>query len=380
MKMLHTSDWHIGRQFHRVDLLESQAQYLRFLAAEVTRHNVDIVLVAGDIYDRALPPASAVSVLDQGLNDLLATGAKVVLSAGNHDSTERLGFGKERSRLAGLYVSSHLSDVTECLVVSAEVGQVGVYAIPYLDPVLTAPVWGCAPTHQEVLAHACRLIEADARSRGLDHTVVTAHAFVTGGVASDSERAISVGGVEQVTADVFSPFTYTGLGHLHRQQVIEANVRYSGSALPYSFSEGNEPKGAWLVELDQSGLRDVTFLTAPGIRPLADISGTLEQVLSDASLSVHEDSFCRVTLTDERRPAAAMEQVQSRFPHAVQLIHAPGRREDGLTYQERTHDVQGVGMVEVFLDHVRGQGPSEFEREYIEQAWQAATAQSAKDK
>lgn len=377
--MLHTSDWHIGRQFHRVDLLQAQAEYLSFLATEVTRHNVDVVLVAGDIYDRALPPAAAVSVLDQGLNDLLATGAKVVLSAGNHDSTERLGFGKERSRLAGLYVSSHVSDVVDPLVMSGDVGKVGVYAIPYLDPVLTAPVWGCAPSHQEVLAHACGLIAEDAARRGLEYTVVTAHAFVTGGVASDSERAISVGGVEQVSAEVFSPFTYTGLGHLHRRQVIESNVRYSGSALPYSFSEGNEAKGAWLVELTESGLGEVSFLTAPGIRPLADFSGTLEQVLSDPALAIHEDSFCRVTLTDVRRPAAAMEQVQSRFAHAVQLIHSPPRREDGLTYQERTRQVSGVGMVEVFLDHVRGQGPSDFERDYIKRAWHSATVDKVKD-
>lgn len=372
MKMLHTADWHIGRQFHRVDLLKEQAAFLNFLADTVAEHDVDVVLVAGDIYDRALPPAAAVSVLDEGLNKILANGAKIVLSAGNHDSTERLGFGKERSRLAGLYVSSHGADVVSPLVVECAAGTVGVYAIPYLDPTLTAGGWGCAGTHQGVLECAAEMVWADSVERGVDHVVVTAHAFVTGGAASDSERAISVGGVEHVSAEVFERFTYVGLGHLHQPQVILPNVRYCGSALPYSFGEQSVAKGTWLVELVESGLGEVVFVEAPVARPLADVRGTLAQVLGDAELAVHEGSFCRVTLTDVRRPVGAMEQVQQRFPFAVQLIHEPPRGVDERSYRERTGGVSGVEMVDEFLDHVRGERAGGFEREQVQAAWEFA--------
>ena len=272
MRLLHTSDWHLGRSLHRTDLRDAQAAFLDSLVETVRAERVDAVLVSGDVYDRAVPPLDAVAMLEDGLVRLRDAGARVVVTSGNHDSARRLGFGSRLVDGAGVHLRTRVADVAEPVLLEDAHGAVAVYGLPYLEPeavradLPAEPGAPDAPTpkgHEGVVRRAATCARADLAGRGGMRSVVLAHAWVTGGAASDSERDITVGGVGHVPASAFDGFTYTALGHLHGPQVLRDSLRYSGSPLPYSFSEAAHVKGSWLVEFDARGLARVEHVPAP---------------------------------------------------------------------------------------------------------------------
>jgi len=210
VRLIHTSDWHLGRSFHQVGLLGAQAAYLDSLVDVVRRERVDAVLVSGDVYDRAMPSPETVDLLSQSLLRLVDAGAQVVVSSGNHDSAIRLGFASGLLERAGVHLRTSVADVGRPVLV----GDVAVHPLPYLEPALAADALGATErTHAGVLRAAMTRVRADATTGGR-RTVVMAHAFVTGGVSSESERDISVGGVSRVPTSLFDGFAYGGLGHL----------------------------------------------------------------------------------------------------------------------------------------------------------------------
>ena len=277
MRLLHTSDWHLGRSLHRADLRAAQSAFLDHLVAVARAEKVDAVLVAGDIYDRAVPPVDAVELCEDALLRLHDTGAAVVLISGNHDSARRLGFGSGLLEKAGVHLRTRPGALARPVVLTDAHGPVAVYGVPYLEPDAVrgelppaGPGDGEAPRgHAGVLGHAVACIRADAEARSIKRRVVMAHGWVTGGTVSESERDITVGGVGQVPAELFSGFGYVALGHLHGQQTIAPHLRYSGSPLPYSFSEASHRKGSWLVELDRAGAAHAEQVPAPTHRRLS---------------------------------------------------------------------------------------------------------------
>jgi DNA repair protein SbcD/Mre11 len=221
VRLIHTSDWHLGRSFHQVGLLGAQAAYLDSLVDVVRRERVDAVLVSGDVYDRAMPSPETVDLLSQSLVRLVDAGAQVVVSSGNHDSAIRLGFASGLLERAGVHLRTCVADVGRPVLV----GDVALHPLPYLEPALVADALGATErTHAGVLRAAMGRVRADAATRA-GRTVVMAHAFVTGGVSSESERDISVGGVSAVPPDVFAGVDYTALGHLHGRQEVATGVR-----------------------------------------------------------------------------------------------------------------------------------------------------------
>ena len=245
MRLVHTSDWHLGRSFHRVGLLDAQARYLDHLVEVVSSEGVDVVLVSGDVYDRALPSPDTVELLSDTVTRLIDAGAAVVLSSGNHDSAIRLGFASDLLARAGLHIRTSLDSVGTPVMIK----DTAIYPLPYLEPAMAADRIGATErTHAAVLRAAMDRVRADALSRS-GATVVMAHAFVTGGATSESERDISVGGVSAVHPDVFAGADYVALGHLHGQQRISDTVRYSGAPVALSFSEGSHRKGCLLVDI-----------------------------------------------------------------------------------------------------------------------------------
>src|SRR3954454_15555478 len=205
MRILHTSDWHLGRSFHGEDLLVAQAAYVDHLIETVETQQVDLVVVSGDVYDRALPSVDAVALADDALHRLGTSRARVVITSGNHDSQRRLGFNSRVVDLAGVPLRTDAGRVAEPIVVEDEHGPVAVYGIPYLEPDVLTHAWGL-PTrsHQSVMSAALDRIRADLSRRPVGtRSVVLAHAFVAGGLSSESERDISVGGVSVVPLDLF---------------------------------------------------------------------------------------------------------------------------------------------------------------------------------
>jgi DNA repair protein SbcD/Mre11 len=325
MRILHTSDWHLGRSFHREDLLGAQAAYVDHLVDVVRSERVDLVVVSGDVYDRALPPVDAVQLAGEALRRLTAISVRVILTSGNHDSAPRLGFAADLIDAAGIHLRTDPAGVASPVVIPDAHGGVAVYGVPYLEPDLVRGQWRIAQrSHQAVLDEAMRQVRADlVRRPAGTRSVVLAHTFVAGARQSDSERDISVGGVASVALDTFDGVDYAALGHLHGRHTLSPRVRYSGSPLAYSFSEAPQRKGSWLVELGAAGLGPVEFVDAPVPRALALLRGSLEELLSDPRHTKAESAWVHATLTDARRPSQALERLRRRFPHTLVLKFEP---------------------------------------------------------
>lgn len=379
MRILHTSDWHIGRTFHGVDLLADQSRVLDAIAALVREHAVDVVVVPGDVYDRSIPSADAVAVCNRGFEAIRAAGAVIVATSGNHDSPVRLGAGASFAAAGGLHLLTRVGALDAPVLVDDEHGPVAFYGIPYLEPEITraeleAPE---ARSHADILDVAMARIRADLGARraaapGL-RSVLLAHAFVVGGETTGSERSISVGGVETVSASSFDGVDYVALGHLHSPQTLAEHIRYSGSPLPYSFGERSHRKAVWLVDIDESGLAGVARVDLPVVRGLSQLTGTLEDLLHDDGHAAAEEHYVSAVLTDPVRPVDAMRALQARFPYAV---HMEWQRPEGnpeLRYRERVRGRSDLEVAQGFLSDVRSDA-STGEVRLLEDALRSATA------
>ena len=369
MRILHTSDWHLGRSFHGEDLLSEQAAYVDHLIETVETEQVDLVVVAGDVYDRALPSVDAVALADDALHRLGTSRARVVITSGNHDSGRRLGFNARLIDLAGVHLRTDAGRLDEPVLLEDEHGPVAVYGIPYLEPDVLQQAWQLSSrSHHAVLAAATERIRTDLATRPAGtRSVVIAHAFVAGGLPSESERDIAVGGVSVVPLELFDGFDYTALGHLHGRAALSETVRYSGSPIAYSFSEADHVKGSWLVDLTAHGFERASFVPAPVGRGLARLEGTIEELLSDTRFDSYEDCWVQVTLTDDVRPLQAMDRLRARFPHALALRFAPrgGEREAPRvsTAGRSAHDITLD-----FVAHVRGTPATDSETDLLRTA------------
>ena len=279
MRLIHTSDWHLGRRLHGQDLLGHQERFLDWLLDLATTEQADAVLVSGDVYDRAQPGADAIRLMGRTLARFVAAGVPLVVTSGNHDSTIRLQYAGEVLAGSGVHLRTELAQVDEPVLLADDLGEVAVYGIPYLMPDAVCAELEVERSHAAVLAAAVGRIRADAERRGISRVVVMAHAFITGATASESEREIRVGGVGDTPADVFDGVAYVALGHLHGPQEVRSGspatrVVYSGSPLPFSFSEAAHTKSVAVVELEGSGAAQVRRVAAPH-PSMRSITGTV---------------------------------------------------------------------------------------------------------
>jgi len=404
MRFLHTSDWHLGRSLHRADLREAQEGFLDHLVETTREEKVNAVLVSGDVYDRAVPSLDAVRLFEEALGRLRDTGARVIVISGNHDSARRLGFGAELIDKAGVHLRTKLESLAPPVLLEDRHGPVAAYGIPYTEPALALPLLASGedgqasaeardapagrrlarPSHQAVLSEATARIAKDAAARGVTRTVVLAHAWVIGGEASDSERDIRtgrdgsdnrdgrLGGIGDVPVSVFDGFSYVALGHLHGQQKLAAHVRYSGSPLPYSFSEARHKKGTWLVEVGDGGQLAADLVPAPVYRRLSVLSGRLDDLLTSREYAEYEPDFLAVTLTDPARPDQAMDRLRKRFGHVLTLDFKPeGVVADGRSYAQKVAGKDDLDVAAEFVRHVRNTEASPGERDLLAAAFSA---------
>jgi len=371
MRLLHTSDWHLGRTFHGQSLLADQEAVLGALADLVVQHRVDTVLVSGDLYDRGVPAPEAVQCATRILARIRAAGAAIVAISGNHDSAPRLGAFTDFLAAGGLHLRTAAATVGDPVLLVDADGPVAFYPVPYLEPDLARGVWELpAPaSHQHALTRAMADVRADLAGRPAGtRSVVLAHAFVVGAAAGGSERSIAVGGVESVTADIFAGFDYVALGHLHSAQTVTDRVRYSGSPLPYAFSESGQGKSVWLIDLDKAGAVTVAGVDLPVIRRLATIRGTLAEVLGAGPELA--DAYLSVELTDPIRPLEPMRRLREQFPHTLVAQWVPDQARDALAPKCRAtigHRDDGVLLTD-FVRAARGSEPAPSERALLDQA------------
>jgi exonuclease SbcD len=396
MKILHTSDWHIGRTFHGHSTIENLRTVLGALVESVREHEVDVVVVAGDIFDSSTPSAEFITVLTDALGAIRAAGAQVMMTSGNHDSIARLGYLSEFTGLAGIHIITRHDQHDQPVTVTDEHGPVHFYGIPYLEPALIRHHYPDAVlrTHEQVLGFVMDRIRADLAERG-GRSVVLSHCFAVGltadaadaaersvtDAASDVERDITSGGLDLVPLQVFDGPDYVALGHIHGRSQLSERVRYSGAPLHYSFSEANKPRGGWLVELGSEGLGDaaqsVSWVELPVPRQLRILTGTIDDLLTDAAYADAEGAWVSAILTDQARPMDSMRRLQARFPWCVTLEHRPSvvAEASANTYAQRVNKKSDHEIVAGFLELVRnGVGPTEYERLLVSEAITAATA------
>lgn len=364
VKILHTSDWHIGRTFHQHSTAEALRAVLDTLVDSVAAHKVDVVVVAGDVFDSSTPSAEAVEELDRVLLGLSEAGAAVIVTSGNHDSPARLGAKAVFAAQSGIHVITRPEAHVKAITLQDEHGPVHFYGIPYLEPALIRHRWpGIKLSSQaDAIGFALENIRADLAQRDGDRSVVLAHTFVSGaeGESCESERGITVGGVDRVPVPAFHGITYAALGHIHGRNTLAPHVRYSGAPLHLSFSEQGKPRGAWIVEFDADGLASVEWLDLPVPRRLATITGTLADLLTDQALEVHEEEWVRAVITDVARPLDPMRKLQARFPHCAMLSFEPSEvHESTVPTAAHLATLSDSEILEEFLLEVRnGEGPS----------------------
>lgn len=380
MRFLHTSDWHLGRLFHGAPLLAEQERALARVVEVAASAEVDAVLISGDLYDRAIPPADAVELLADVLGRIRALGAQVVAITGNHDSPNRVGALDPLLRAGGVTLRGRL-DVTAPIVLPATDGgaPVVIHPVPYQEPLaaslVTAPGSRARrPTQHEVLGRALDQVRAALAAGGPSRSVVVAHAFVAGAMPSDSERELSVGGVDRVPVDAFAGFSYVALGHLHRPQAVTERMGYPGSLLPYSFSE-TAPSSVRVVDLAADGSVAVEEVPLGVERTVATIEGRLDVLLSDPALEVHRASWVRARLRDEVLPRHAMDRLRDRFPHTLVLEHLrPRVVVDTADPRRAAEPTSDLDMARHFLASRFGRAVDPVEDELLAAAFAAVAA------
>lgn len=320
MKLLHLSDLHIGKRVNECSMLEDQRYILEQIAQCAIERNVDGVLLAGDLYDKPVPPVEAVTLLDNFFTALSQAGIPVLAISGNHDSPERLNFGARLLAGNGIYLSAIYQGLQEPVLLRDRYGEVAVYLLPYLKPAL---VRHFAPeeeitTYQDAVSYALRQWTVSPSRRN----VLVAHQFVTGGTISESEEH-SVGGVEQVSKELFDAFDYVALGHLHRAQSIgRPTLRYCGTPLKYSFSESRQEKSMTLVTLEEKGQIDIEAIPLSSMRDLREVRGTYETLTSRKFYQeMNADDYLHVILTDEEDVPEAMGKLRTIYPNLLKLSY-----------------------------------------------------------
>ncbi|THF79976.1 exonuclease SbcCD subunit D [Cohnella fermenti] len=320
MKLLHTADWHLGKLVQNVYMTEDQAYVLEQLLRDIETEKPDAVIIAGDLYDRAVPPTEAVQLLDRTLKRIVIDLQTPVLAvSGNHDSPSRLNFGSGIMKAAGLHIVGELDTEFAPVTLRDEFGPVNVYLVPFADPAVVRLALGDdnIRTYDDAAKAVVERIKPSLKPGA--RNVFVGHAFVTkGGQAepntSDSERPLAIGGAEHVSSTHFSCFHYTALGHLHQaHHVGDETVRYSGSPLKYSISEENHRKGYLMVELDAEGRATVEKKL---LEPRRDMR-TVEGVIADIERQERSDDYVYVRLLDELPVLSPMERVRAVYPNAM---------------------------------------------------------------
>ncbi|MHA2760035.1 exonuclease SbcCD subunit D [Vibrio harveyi] len=321
MKFIHTSDWHLGRQFHHVSLLDDQQAVLDQLIQYIENNPVDAVVVAGDIYDRSVPPTIAIELLNKVVKRICGElNTPMILISGNHDGAERLGFGSEQMKNAGLHIISNFEDMLTPVVIETEsAGQVAFYGMPYNDPeqvrfAYQEPV----STHDQ--AHKLLAEKIAEQFQSEQRNVLVSHCFVDGAIESESERPLSIGGSDRVSHEHFLNFDYVALGHLHQpQKKGEEYIRYSGSLMKYSFGEQNQKKGFTLVEIDKNGFVSGEHINLAAPHEMRIVEGELEQVIEQGKTDPKNEDYLLVRLMDKHAILNPMEKLRTVYPNVLHL-------------------------------------------------------------
>ena len=369
MKFLHLADLHLGKRVNGFSMLEDQAHILRQILAILDDEQPDGVLIAGDVYDKSVPPVEAVELLDGFLTELCARGVQVLLISGNHDSPERLAFGGRVMDSCGIHISPVYDGAVAPVTLHDELGPVHVWLLPFVKPAHVRCWFPDADieSYTDAVAEAVAHMDIDTAARN----VLVTHQFVTGGARSGSEE-LSVGGTDNVDSGVFAPFDYVALGHLHGAQHIgRETIRYAGSPLKYSFSEARQHKSVTVVTLGEKGDVQVRTAALTPLRELREIRGSYDELTARSFYehTTYRSDYLHLILTDEQDVFDAMSRLRTIYPYLMTLDYdnARTRAAGGMSVPAETERRTPLELFEALYTRQNHQPMSEVQRAYIAQ-------------
>ncbi len=380
MRLIHTADWHLGRLFHNVHLTRDQELVLAQLIDLVAEVEPAAVLVAGDLYDRAVPPTEAVELLSEVLTEIVVgRRVPVIAIAGNHDSAVRVGFGAELLSRQGLHLVGDLPVHDGAIVLADEHGPLHIHPLPFADPADARHAYDDDDLRDQEATVRAGVARALAATPARERRVAVSHAFVSGGLESESERPLSVGGASQVAAAVYDGFDYVALGHLHRpQRCGSETLRYAGSLMKYSFAEHDHEKSVAVVEIGAPGSApgdagasgrarvavETVRLRAP--RDVRRLEGTLDELLEAGRVDARRDDYIAAALLDEGALFDPIGQLRTVYPNTLSIerpryahVGADGPR------RPRPGAVGDLELFDAFFDYATGERPNEDQRRVL---------------
>lgn len=318
MRFAHLSDLHIGKRVNGFSMIEDQKYILNQVVEIIKREEVEAVILAGDIYDKTIPSAEAVQVLDDFLIQLSNLNLPIFVISGNHDSAERLSFGARVLRKSQIYISELYNGEITPITLEDEYGKIHVYLMPFLKPALVRQALGREEivTYQDAVEMAIHQIPLKEE----DRNILVAHQFVIGASKSDSEE-VSVGGLDQISHTLFESFDYTALGHIHGPQHIgKETIRYCGTPLKYSFSEEAHTKSVTIIDLEQKGKTTIRMVPLIPMRDMRKIRGKYEEIISQALVDNRSlEDYIQITLTDEEDVLNGLENLRKIYPNIMRF-------------------------------------------------------------
>lgn len=318
MKVMHIGDLHIGRTINQHSLLDDQEYLLKKLVNKIDELNIELLIIAGDIYDRSLPSKESVLLFETFVKMVnIERKIPILAVSGNHDGAERLGYGKSWFKTHDFYISTEIEDSFQPITYES----VDFYLIPYIEPVEARFYFNDDMITTHASAYEAIISKIEEKMDRTKFNIVVSHLFIQGGNESDSERPLTLGAVEHVPQSLFNMFDYVALGHLHHPFAIQSeNVSYSGSLMKYSFSEVNQPKGFRMLEI--YGEIKNSFIPLAPLRDMAVIEGSFQDVYDEAYASSFQHDYMRMVLTDMRHINDPMTKLKQLYPNLLELRHA----------------------------------------------------------
>ncbi|MBD7910856.1 exonuclease SbcCD subunit D [Clostridium cibarium] len=383
MKIIHTGDWHIGKIVNEFSMIEDQKYVLNKLIELIKKEKPDVLIIAGDIYDRSIPPVEAVELLNETLKRILIENkVKIVAISGNHDSGERLAFGSEILEREGLYIAGVLEEDIKVVNLKDKNEEVNFYLIPYVDPAVIRKRYNDSNIRSHNDAMKAIISRIEEKFNRDSTNIIVAHGYVTGKreeainsededkykiaeiQTSDSERPLSIGGTDLIDGEVFKSFDYVALGHLHgRQKVGREGIRYSGSLLKYSFSEVNHKKGVTIIETKENKKLIIRQEEIKPLREMRIIKGPIEELIKVAK---NEDSTCedyiQAILTDEGELLDPIGKLRSVYPN-IMLLKREERKSIGESATAASEGYRNKSEIDLFKEYYDSLGDGEFTKE-----------------
>ena len=375
MKFIHLSDLHLGKRVNEYSMIEDQEYILKEIISIVDREKTDAVIIAGDVYDKPVPPSEAVMLFDSFLNQLANRKIHTFIISGNHDSAERMSFGSRLILESGIHISRAYEGKIEPIILEDEYGKINIYMLPFIKP---ANIRRFTDEIVESYTDAVRAAITDMSIDSDERNLLITHQFVTGSSRTDSEE-IAVGGTDNVDASVFLGFDYVALGHIHRPQSCTAeHIRYCGTPLKYSFSEAKDKKSVTVVEIKEKGSVDIKAVELAPIRDMIELRGRYDELMQRSFYedTSYQEDYTHITLTDEEDVIDAIGRLRVVYHNLMKLDYDNNRtRADALV--EEIAEVESKSPMVLFSDFYEMQNNSslsseqrEFMQNLIEEVWE----------